>query len=38
LEGTDEDGEGDGDFQKTASAENEEAWIAYLVGWKKAPA
>jgi hypothetical protein len=37
-EGTDEDGEGDGDFQKTASAENEEAWIAYLVGWKKAPA
>ncbi len=37
-EGSDEDGEGDGDFQKTPSAENEEAWIAYLVGWKTATA
>ena len=33
-EGTDEDGEGDGVFRKTRRAENEETFIAYLVGWK----
>ncbi len=33
-EGTDENGEGDGVFLKRSSAENEEAWIAYLVAWK----
>ena len=30
-EGTDEDGEGDGDFTLQTEAENSEAWIAYLV-------
>ena len=34
-EGADEEGEGDGDFQLSHSEENEEAWIAYLVAWKK---
>ena len=33
-EGTDEDGEGDGNFKKKKRAENEETWIAYLVAWK----
>jgi SAM-dependent methyltransferase len=31
-EGADEDGEGDGDFKKTKSTENETSWIAYVVG------
>ena len=30
-EGTDEDGEGDGEFTLQTEAENSEAWIAYLV-------
>ena len=34
-EGADEEGEGDGDFKLSHSEENEEAWIAYLVAWKK---
>ena len=33
-EGVDEDGEGDGVFLPREHAENEEAWIAYLVAWK----
>lgn len=33
-EGTDEDGEGDGNFRKKKHAENEETFIAYLVAWK----
>jgi len=33
-EGTDDDGEGDGNFQLADNADNEEAWIAYLVAWK----
>jgi len=33
-EGTDEDGEGDGVFSLETAAENEESWVAYLVGWK----
>jgi len=36
-EGSDEDGEGNGDFQLTKSEENEEAWIAYIVAWKTDP-
>lgn len=35
-EGTDEDGEGNGVFKKRESAENCEAWIAYLVAVKGA--
>ena len=31
-EGTDDDGEGNGEFTKTAKTENEDAWIAYVVG------
>jgi hypothetical protein len=30
-EGTDEDGEGDGEFTLERQAENTDAWIAYLV-------
>lgn len=30
-EGVDEDGDGDGEFVKTANAEQEDAWIAYVV-------
>ena len=33
-EGTDEDGEGDGDFVQTEVGEDCESWIAYLVGEK----
>ncbi|MGB0684980.1 MAG: class I SAM-dependent methyltransferase [Planctomycetota bacterium] len=33
-EGTDEDGEGDGVFTRRKHAENEETFVAYLVGWK----
>lgn len=33
-EGVDEDGEGDGEFTKVEHAENEDAWIAYVVGVK----
>ena len=32
-EGTDDEGEGNGEFTQTASAENEDAWIAYVVGF-----
>jgi hypothetical protein len=32
-EGSTEDGEGNGIFRKVRRADNEEAWIAYLVGW-----
>ena len=31
-EGSDEEGEGDGVFTHQVKAENEEAWIAYVVG------
>ena len=34
-EGTDEDGDGDGNFYETISAENCESWVTYLVGVKK---
>lgn len=33
-EGTDEDGEGNGEFTKTATAEQEESWVAYVVAWR----
>ena len=33
-EGTDDDDEGNGEFVKSASEENEDAWIAYVVGVK----
>ena len=33
-EGTDEDGEGDGNYTLETAAENEESWVAYLVAWK----
>ena len=33
-EGTDEDGEGNGEFEKTTSGEICEAWVAYLVAEK----
>ena len=33
-EGTDEDGEGDGNYTLETTAENEESWVAYLVAWK----
>ncbi|MGE0708715.1 MAG: class I SAM-dependent methyltransferase [Planctomycetota bacterium] len=33
-EGADEDGDGDGNFTLETSAENEDAWIAYVVGAK----
>ena len=33
-EGADKKGNGDGVFKKQAHAENEDAWIAYLVGWR----
>lgn len=32
-EGADEDGEGNGEFIRACSAENEPAWIAYVVGF-----
>jgi hypothetical protein len=32
-EGSTEDGEGNGIFRKVRRADNEDAWIAYLVGW-----
>lgn len=32
-EGVDDDGEGDGVFEKADYAENEECWIAYMVAW-----
>jgi len=31
-EGADEDGEGNGEFTKTETVENEDAWIAYVIG------
>lgn len=37
-EGIAEDGEGDGQFLKTARAENEQSWIAYMAAWKTASA
>jgi len=36
-EGVDEDGEGNGEFQKQDKADNEDAWIAYLAAWKAVP-
>jgi len=33
-EGADKKGSGNGIFKKQATAENEDAWIAYLVGWR----
>ena len=33
-EGPGEDGTGDGIFVRNSSAENEDAWIAYVVGGK----
>ena len=33
-EGTDEDGEGDGNWKKTESAANDPSWIAYIVAQK----
>jgi SAM-dependent methyltransferase len=33
-EGSTKDGEGNGVFRKVRKAENEESWIAYLVGWR----
>lgn len=33
-EGAEEDGTGNGVFTKTASAEQEDSWIAYVVAWK----
>ena len=33
-EGADEDGDGNGIFRKVRKVENEDSWIAYLVGWR----
>jgi SAM-dependent methyltransferase len=33
-EGADEDGEGNGIFRKVRRVDNEDSWIAYLVGWR----